>query len=185
MRSASHRGTRPPCNGKSANPERFIYAIMCSMAAAASRNESSKTLLLIGLFKLLKGIALLAIGVGALKLLHRDIAQVVEHWVKILRLDPENRHLQALLARALRINPHKLKELSAGTFIYAALFLTEGTGLLLRRRWAEYFTIVTTGAFIPLEVYELAKHITWIKIALLVLNIAIVVYLVVRVRRSA
>jgi hypothetical protein len=25
MRSASHAGTRPPCSGRSAQPERFIY----------------------------------------------------------------------------------------------------------------------------------------------------------------
>jgi uncharacterized membrane protein (DUF2068 family) len=60
--------------------------------------------------------------------------------------------------------------------------LTEGVGLLLRKRWAEYFTIITTAGLIPLELYELAKHVTAAKIAILIINIAIVVYLVVRVR---
>ena len=147
--------------------------------------NGSNMLLLIGLFKLLKGITLLAVGIGALKLLHRDVAEVIEHWVRILRVDPDNRHVHALLARALRVNPHQLKALSAGTFIYSALFLTEGTGLVLRRRWAEYLTIITTGGLVPLEVYEIGKHITWVKVAVLAVNIAIVVYLVVRVRRNA
>ncbi len=52
-----------------------------------------------------------------------------------------------------------------GTFLYAGLFLIEGTGLLLRKHWAEYFTIITTGLFIPLEVYELARHFTVVKLA--------------------
>jgi len=143
------------------------------------------TLLLIGLFKLLKGIALLAVGIGALRFLHRDLAHSIEHWVNILRVDPDNRHVHALLSRAFRVTPHQLKALSAGTFIYAALFLTEGTGLVMRRRWAEYLTIITTGGLVPLEVYEIAKHVTPVKIAVLILNIAIVVYLVVRVRRGA
>jgi uncharacterized membrane protein (DUF2068 family) len=142
-------------------------------------------LLLIGLFKLLKGVALLAVGIGALRFLHRDLAQSIEHWVNILRVDPENRHVHALLSRAFRVTPHQLKALSAGTFIYAALFLTEGTGLILRRRWAEYLTIITTGGLLPLEVYEIAKHVTPVKIVVLIVNIAIVVYLVVRVRREA
>jgi uncharacterized membrane protein (DUF2068 family) len=147
--------------------------------------KKSNTLLLIGLFKLLKGVALLALGVGVLKLLHRDVAGVIEHWVKILRIDPDNRHVHALLSRVLRVDAHQLKALSAGTFLYAALFLTEGGGLVLRRRWAEYFTIITTGGLIPLEIYEVAKHVTWIKIAVLIVNAAIVVYLVFSVRREA
>ena len=146
---------------------------------------NSVTLLLIGLFKLLKGVALLAVGIGALRFLHRDLAHSIEHWVNILRVDPDNRHVHALLSRAFRVTPHQLKALSAGTFIYAALFLTEGTGLILRRRWAEYLTIITTGGLVPLEVYEISKHVTPVKIAVLIVNIAIVVYLVVRVRRGS
>jgi uncharacterized membrane protein (DUF2068 family) len=145
--------------------------------------KKSKTLLLIALFKLFKGVALLAVGIGALRLMHRDIAETIQHWIAILRVDPDNRYVHALLSRALKISPRQLKAASAGTFIYSALLLTEGTGLLLRKPWAEYFTIVTTGGLIPLEVFELAKHITVAKTAVLLINIAIVVYLVLRVRR--
>jgi uncharacterized membrane protein (DUF2068 family) len=146
--------------------------------------KNSNTLLLIALFKLFKGIVLLAAGIGALRLMHRDIAETIQHWITILRVDPENRYVHSLLARALHINPRQLKAASAGTFIYSALLLTEGTGLLLHKRWAEYFTIITTGGLIPLEVFELAKHVTAAKIAVLLINMAIVVYLVLRLRRK-
>ena len=63
-------------------------------------------------------------------------------------------------------------------------WLTEGTGLLLRKRWAEYFTIITTGGLIPLELYELSRHVTAVKIAVLIVNVAIVAYLVARVRKT-
>jgi uncharacterized membrane protein (DUF2068 family) len=180
------RGCAPPDNGET----RYFLGRRARHRARLARvpqkaRGNSNTLRLIALFKLLKGIALLAAGIGALRFLHRDIAQTVEHWVNILRVDPNNHFVNAFLARVLRINPHQLKALSAGTFIYAALLLTEGTGLLLRQRWAEYFTILTTGGLIPLEVYELAKHITWIKIVVLIVNVAIVVYLVVGVRRNS
>src|SRR5262249_61326102 len=81
-----------------------------------------------------------------------------------------------------RVTPKQLKELSLGTFLYAGLFATEGVGLLLRKRWAEYFTIVTTSALIPLEVFELARHFTMVKLAVVVVNALIVLYLVARVR---
>jgi uncharacterized membrane protein (DUF2068 family) len=148
------------------------------------RPSSSRTLLLIALFKLIKGFLLVAVGIGALKLLHRDVADTVMHWVNILRVDPDNRFIHAALTRVLSVSPKQLKVTSAGTFIYAALLLTEGTGLLLRRRWAEYFTIITTGGLVPLEVYEISRHVTAAKIVVLAVNIAIVVYLVVRVRQK-
>jgi uncharacterized membrane protein (DUF2068 family) len=151
----------------------------------AKARQSSTTLLLIGLFKLLKGIALVVVGVGALHFLHRDLAHTIEHWINILGVDPDNRHVHAILTRAFRVNTRQLKAVSAGTFLYAALFLTEGTGLVMRRRWAEYFTIVTTAGLIPLEVYEMAKHVTPLKIGVLLVNVLIVVYLVIRVRRAA
>ncbi len=73
--------------------------------------------------------------------------------------------------------------MSAGTFFYAALLSTEGIGLLLRKHWAEYFTVITTAALIPLEVYELIRHFTAVKVVVLVINIAIVWYLVLRLRK--
>jgi uncharacterized membrane protein (DUF2068 family) len=144
--------------------------------------SKSKTLLLIGVFKLFKGFTLLVVAFGALRFLHHDLSQSIEHWIKVLRIDPENHYVNAVLARALNVNPHQLKALSIGTFFYAAIFLTEGTGLLLRKRWAEYFTIISTGALIPLEVYELVKHVTPVKIVVMIVNVAIVVYLILQLR---
>ena len=111
----------------------------------AKHGESTTTLLLIAAFKLVEGILLIAVGVGALRLLHRDVAETITHWVEILRVDPDNRFVHAVLARLFRINQDQLKALSVGTFVYAGLLLTEGPGLLLRKRWAEYFTIISTG----------------------------------------
>jgi len=148
----------------------------------AQSRPKSKTLFLIALFKLTKGVLLLIVAIGAHKLLHRDVADTVAHWVDILRVDPDNRHIHRLLTKALSVTPAQLKAASAGTFIYSGLLLTEGIGLLLRKRWAEYFTIITTAGLIPLEVYEIVHHLTTAKIAILAVNVAIVVYLIARVR---
>lgn len=138
--------------------------------------------MLIGVFKLFKALLLIVVGIGAIKFLHKDVAQTVAHWTQVLRVDPNNRYVHRLLEKIFRVTPKQLRELSVGTFLYAGLFATEGVGLLLRRRWAEYFTIVTTSGLIPLEVYELARHFTIAKLAVLIVNAAIVVYLVSRVR---
>src|ERR1700721_2764911 len=143
----------------------------------------SRGLLLIAAFKLLKGIALIAVGIGALHLLHKDVATIVDHWINAFRVDPHNRFIHWLLAKVPLVDDKKLKELSVGTFIYAAVFLAEGTGLALRKRWAEYFTILTTGSVPSLEVYQTIQHVTGAKIAATVINIAVVVYLVWEIRR--
>ena len=143
----------------------------------------SRGLMLIAAFKLLKGLALLAVGIGALRLLHRDVAALADHWINAFRVDPHNRYLLWLLAKLPMVDDRKLKELSVGTFLYSAVFLTEGMGLALSKRWAEYFTTITTASFLPLELYEVFHHATIPKGVALLLNIAVVVYLVRELRR--
>ena len=142
-------------------------------------------LYLIAAFKLFKGLVLFAVGVGALKLLNKDLAAEVYRWANAFRVDPGNYHVQRLLERfAFLDDDRKLKALSVGTFFYSALLLTEGTGLLLRKHWAEYFTIIVTGSFIPLEIYELIRRATFAKGTVLLLNVAVVVYLAINLRRD-
>ena len=144
--------------------------------------KSSPVLLLIGLFKLFKAVLLVIVGIGAFHLLHQDIAGAVLHWAQILRVDPDNRYIHGLLVKVLRVSPRQLRELSFGTFFYAGLFATEGIGLLLRKRWAEYFTIITTSALLPLEIFELDRRFTITRLIVLIVNALIVWYLVRRVR---
>jgi uncharacterized membrane protein (DUF2068 family) len=148
-----------------------------------SRKEA-RGLYLIAAFKMFKGLALLAVGVGALRLLHRDSAKVVQYWVDLLRVDPENHYIHKLIGRILQLDARKLKELSAGTFFYSGLLITEGIGLALRKRWAEYFTVIATGLFIPLEIYELTRKPDWARVLVLLINTAVVVYLILVLRRG-
>lgn len=139
---------------------------------------------LIAAFKLLKGLALLALGIGALKLLHKDVEAVVVHWINVFQVDPHSHYLQLLLEKLSILDDRRLKELSVGTFVYSAIFLTEGVGLAFRKSWAEYLTIITTASLLPLEIYELAKHASIGKVLALVINLAVVVYLVLVIRQS-
>jgi uncharacterized membrane protein (DUF2068 family) len=145
---------------------------------------TSRGLRLIAAFKLFKGLVLLAVGIGAVKLLHKDVAFEVERLADVFRIDPNNHYIHHLLERFSILDDRKLKELSVGTFFYSALELTEGIGLLLAKRWAEYFTIIATSSFIPLEIYELVKRVRWAKLVVLILNILVVAYLVIELRRK-
>jgi uncharacterized membrane protein (DUF2068 family) len=91
--------------------------------------------------------------------------------------------MHVLLAKLSILDDRRLKELSVGTFIYSAIFLTEGVGLALGKRWAEYLTIISTASLLPLEVYELAKHASIGKVLALVINLAVVAYLALELRR--
>jgi uncharacterized membrane protein (DUF2068 family) len=135
------------------------------------------------MFKLLKACALILLGVGALKLLHKDVAAVVEHWINIFQVDPHNHFIDLLLTKLSNLDDRRLKELSIGTFIYAGLFLVEGAGLALQKRWAEYFTIVTTSSLLPIEIYELARRVSLGRSLALLINLAVVAYLIFELRR--
>jgi len=146
--------------------------------------RGSRGLWLIAAFKLVKGLGLLILGIGVLKLLHTDVAAEVAQWIDILRVDPHNHYIQEALAKLGMIDDRKLKALSVGTFFYSALYLTEGIGLSLRKRWAEYVTIISTASLLPLEIYEIVKRVNAPKIVVLLANIAVLVYLVIEVRRT-
>ena len=65
-----------------------------------------------------------------------------------------------------------------GGLFDAALFFTEGTGLWLRKRWAEWMTVILTSTLVPVEIYEIWRHPTWIKVLVLAINVGIVIYLI-------
>ncbi len=123
-------------------------------------------------------------SLGALTFFHKDVASQVEHWLDQLRIDPNNEFIGALLSKLQLVHTKELKELSALGAGYAALFLTEGTGLLFRKRWAEWLTIVATSSLMPFEVYELVKQFTAVRLLALLVNAAVVLYLIYLVRQK-
>jgi uncharacterized membrane protein (DUF2068 family) len=148
-----------------------------------TERKSPGLLLAIAVFKLLKSSALLAAGVGGV-LLARD-GHVYTSLLKVvnqLRLDPDNHYIHAAIGKVSGLDKRRLEELSLGTFVYAAVFLVEGAGLVLRKRWAEYLTTIVTASFVPFETYELWKRASALKAVGLVVNLLIVVYLALRLR---
>jgi uncharacterized membrane protein (DUF2068 family) len=140
---------------------------------------------LIGAFKLLKALLLLAGALGALRLAHGDVADVLERVTTGLHIDPDGRHVGRVVQKLLSLDERHLRAFSAGMIVYACVFVVEGVGLILNKVWAEWFTVIVTASFVPLEVFEIARRPGAIRIGALVVNLAIVGYLVARLRRRA
>ena len=153
-------------------------------AKQRSHRHGDGALLAIAIFKFVKGALLLALAFGALTLLHKDVASEAEYWLDQLRIDPDNKFIGVLLTKLQLIHTKELKELSALGAAYAALFLTEGTGLLFRKRWAEWLTIIATSSLMPIEVYELVQKFTAVRLFALLVNAAVVLYLIYLVRQK-
>jgi uncharacterized membrane protein (DUF2068 family) len=145
-------------------------------------SHNTRLVRLIGLFKLVKAILLIAVGIGAFKMIHSDLTEVATRWVARLGLDPAGRHVGRLLVETANVTPNRIRDVGVGSFVYAALFLTEGTGLLMAKRWAEWFSVIITSSLVPFEIYEIYRHPTVLKLGALLVNIAVVVYLVYRIR---
>jgi uncharacterized membrane protein (DUF2068 family) len=154
-----------------------------SAGARSRRLPRDVWVIVIGIGKMLKTAALLVVGVAAFLLVHHDVAEALRHWVFVLGVAPGGHLVREALAGAGVIGDRQLREIGIVTFVYAALFAVEGTGLLLRRRWGEWVSIVITGSFIPVEIYETAHHPHVGRAVGTLVNIAAVAYLVSRVRK--
>jgi len=148
------------------------------------KSSGNMLIRVIALFKLLKAALLIAVGMSALHLLHKDVASVAEHGVRVLGLDPGNRYVDKALAKVADLTPQKIRNFGIVSFIYAGLFLTEGIGLWMVKRWAEWFSVIITTSLIPFEVYEIHRHPSAIKCLVLIVNIAVVGYLIYRIRNE-
>jgi uncharacterized membrane protein (DUF2068 family) len=148
------------------------------------KKSQDRLLRVIAVFKFLKAALLIALSVGAFRLLHRDVGEFAEHWVRQFGLDPGNRWIDRALARVASLRPEQIRKLGLGGLLYAGLFLAEGIGLWPQKRWGEWLTVIITGSLAPLEIYEIYRHPTVVRVAVLVINVAVVGYLIYRIRST-
>jgi uncharacterized membrane protein (DUF2068 family) len=134
-------------------------------------------LILIAAFKLGQAVLFFAMGVGIFRLLHKDIGDVLEKLAYHLRFNPESKFINFLLVKSSILDDRLLKRIVEVFFIYAGLDLIEGIGLYLEKTWAEYLTLVITASFLPLEVFEIFKKLTLVRVGLLAVNAMVFVYL--------
>jgi uncharacterized membrane protein (DUF2068 family) len=140
-------------------------------------HSRDRLLLTIAVYKFLHALFFFAIGMGAHHLLHRNIADQVELFARHLRFNPESRLIIFILRKSSVINGPVLQRISLIAYCYATLTLIEGIGLYLEKAWGEFLTLAITASFLPWEILEIFRRVTWVRVSLLTINILVFAYL--------
>ena len=151
-----------------------------------STAESGRKLIwLIALERTLRGLLLLGAGIYLLAKAGANFGDIANHIARRLELDPRTPWIRHIVEKLGHLKKHQVQLFGVLAIAYAGLEITEGVGLFYRRRWAEWLTVVATSLLVPLEVYELVRHPSWLKAAGIVVNLLIVAYLLRVVRRKS
>jgi uncharacterized membrane protein (DUF2068 family) len=140
----------------------------------------NRYLVAIAIFRFVKAAFLIAAGIGALRLLRPEMAQRVAGWVGSLPFAGQHDVVRRVLGMLTRLSPERAELIAAAAGAYAALFIVEGTGLLMQKEWAEWLTLIATASFIPFEVIEVIRRPTAVRWAVIAVNVAIAIYLLGR-----
>lgn len=131
----------------------------------------------VALFELLKGVFVTLMGICALLLVHKDVWLYAESLLALLHINTDRRFAQVFLDFADNVTDARLWAAARLAFSYAVLRFTEGYGLWKCRTWAEWVALVSGTLLMPLEVRELFRRVTVMRVGLLIGNIVIVLYM--------
>ena len=126
----------------------------------------------------IKGLVVLLAGFGVLSLVHRDAWDVAESFLEWLHISPETHYAQVFLNLADQVTDAKLWAVALGALAYSTLRFMEAYGLWRERAWAEWLALISGAIYLPFEIYELARRPDWIRLVILVVNLAVVLYMV-------
>jgi uncharacterized membrane protein (DUF2068 family) len=148
--------------------------------AAAPPDRGGRLVGVIGVFKLVKAVVLGALGIAGLMGLPEPFVRVALRGLRWTGALSGHQIVRRAIVKLLSLSDQTLRELAIAGLCYATVFAVEGIGLLRRRRWAEWLTVVVTASFLPFEIYELVRRFGPAKVVALAINAAIVIYLVRR-----
>lgn len=148
-----------------------------SIFSRTTGQHHNRVLLLIAFYKFLHALLYFAIGVGAHHLLHKDVADEIDLLARHFRFDPESRLVNFLLDKASLLNDPLLLRIGFVAYCYAAITLVEGIGLYLEKAWGEFLTLVITASFLPWELFEIFRRVTWFRVGLFTINLLVFIYL--------
>jgi uncharacterized membrane protein (DUF2068 family) len=129
----------------------------------------------VALFEATKGVIVLLAGFGLLSLLHHDLHALAMDLVGRLHLDPTRHYASIFIAAASNTTDGRLWFFALIGFVYAVFRFVEAYGLWFCRTWAEWLALISGGIYLPLEVYELFRRLTWMRVSALIANLVVVV----------
>jgi uncharacterized membrane protein (DUF2068 family) len=138
----------------------------------------------VALLEAAKGVLVLLAGFGVLSLIHHDAQRIAERLIAHAHLNPAAHYPRIFMDVADRLTDTRLQLIAAGAGAYALVRLIEAYGLWHARRWAEWFAALSGGIYIPFEIFELYQRVTWLSLGALMLNSAIVVFMLYSLLRA-
>jgi len=142
-----------------------------------AKRRHNKWLVLIAAYKLLQALLIGLIGLGARHLLHKDVGDELASLADHLHFNSEWRLVSFLLDKAELVHDPLLRRIGIVAFAYSAISAIEGIGLYFEKIWAEYLTLAITASFLPWEIFEIFRRLTWIRVGLLAANLLVFFYL--------
>jgi uncharacterized membrane protein (DUF2068 family) len=137
----------------------------------------SRGLHVVALFEGAKGVLVLLAGFGLLSFIHKDAHDAAARLVEHFNFNPASHYPRIFLDLTERVTDSQLWAMSFAALMYSIVRMMEAVGLWLRKRWAEWFGALTGGMYIPIEIYEIARGVTWPKVTVLTVNVGVVTYL--------
>lgn len=125
-------------------------------------------------FEAAKGLLVLAAASAAFEFLHMMGAQKIAEQL-VSHLNPASRYPKIFLEAASHLNNAHLLTLGFGALVYASMRLIAAYGLGYGRRWAWIFGLVRAGLYLPVEIFELIKHVNRAELLVFTVNILILV----------
>ena len=161
---------RPPC-------DRGLADRWCSLGKGMEREQVKGGLRVVSIFEATKGLLVLLTGFGLLAYIHKDFHLAAEQLVRHFHLNPASRYPRIFLDLADHVTDGQLWLMALFALLYAVARFVEAYGLWLQRRWAEWFALLAGGIYVPIEIFEVTRKVTWPRVTLLIVNMSIVVYL--------
>jgi len=152
---------------------------MTENAKTPAVKKRAPTLYFIIGVKFFKGLAALLLAVGAYNLTDNNLPEDFQKLLLSLHFDPEKKFFVDLAARVAEVTPANLKWVTVGAVVYGSFMLLQAVGLLFRVKWIVWLVIGESAFFVPVEVFEMVHRPSWIKFAILAVNVIIVWYLYV------
>ena len=139
--------------------------------------KMTRVLKIVALFETFKGLLGLFAGAGMLFMTQQNIQLYAGQLIKHFHLDPEQGFSKIIIDAAGNLTDNRIRFLLLFALLYALMRFVEAYGLWFARRWAEWFALISGCVYLPIELFELAKGFTWIKIGLVVINLVVVLYM--------
>ncbi|MEI6673954.1 MAG: DUF2127 domain-containing protein [Verrucomicrobiota bacterium] len=146
-----------------------------------------KSLRTVAVFEAVKGILVLAVGLGALHLLHKDAHRIAYEFISRVHLNPAGKYPKIFLELAGHVTDGRLWFFASLAVVYALFRFVEGYGLWQERAWAEWLALGSGALYLPIEVYEVCLRVSWVRVVALVANlfvVGVVAYVLLRKRQE-